>query len=119
MLPSASAAKNTALIPKSGDLVASPVATAALVRPPVESGVRFVRLPAKTPPAVASGAPASGKPCGSMTVIVPSPVLPVGALANHGRPNPLLNEIPNGRLTAGRSAVTAPGLVMAFRKSGL
>src|SRR6059036_655941 len=111
MLPSASAAKNTALMPKSGDLVASAVAMAAVVRPPGELGVRFVRLPAKTPPAVKSGAPARGKPCASMTVIVPSPALPFGAFANQGRPKPLLNEIPNGRLTDGRSAVTAAGFL--------
>src|SRR5215831_9168100 len=106
-------------MPQPGDLVASAAAIAALVRPPAESGTRFVRLPAKPPPAVTSGAPARGKPCGSSTVIVPSPALPSGAFANQGRPKPLLNEIPNGRLTAGLSAVTAPGFLMPFRKSGL
>ena len=54
-----------------------------------------------------------------MTVIVPSPALPFGAFANQGRPKPLLNEIPNGRLTDGRSAVTAAGFLRPFRKSGL
>src|SRR5919108_5733893 len=114
MLPSARAAKNTARMLRSGDFVASAVATAALVKPSVEPGVRFVKLPAKTPPAVKSGAPARGKPWGSMTVIVPSPELPFGALANHGLPKPLLNEIPSGRLTDGRSLVTAAGFLMLF-----
>src|SRR4051812_44218173 len=40
--------------------------------------------------------------------MVPSPALPVGALANHGRPKPLFNEMPSGRLTAGSAAVAAP-----------
>src|ERR1700730_18387236 len=119
MLPSASAAKNTALIDRSGDLVASAVATAALVRPPVGAALRFVRLPVKTPPAVTKGAPLRGIPLGSMTVIVPSPALPVGAFANHGRPKPLFNEMPSGRLTAGRSFVTAAGLLAPFRNAGL
>src|SRR4030095_12177452 len=119
MLPSARAAKNTARIDKSGDFVASAVATAALVSPPIDAGLRFVSVPVNTPPAVRSGAPRRPIPLGSVTEIVPSPELPDGALANHGLPNPLLNEMPSGRLTDGRSAVAASGLLRPFRKSGL
>ena len=53
-----------------------------------------------------------------MTVIVPSPwpspSLPYGALANQGRPKPLLSEMPSGRLTAGMSAVTVGGFTFKF-----
>jgi len=118
-LPSASAARNTARLLPSGDLVRSAVASAAAVRPWVVLASRFVRSPANTPPATPDGAPASGAPDGSMTVMVPSPPLPFGALANQGRPNPLLSEIPRGRLTDGRSAVAAPGLFTPLRKAGL
>src|SRR5206468_11408779 len=41
MLPSASAAKNTALMDRPGDLVASAVATAALVSPPIDAALRL------------------------------------------------------------------------------
>src|SRR5438309_4550222 len=101
----------------SGDLVASAVATAPVVSPCVDALLRFVKLPAKTPPATGSGAPASGMPLGSVTLIVPSAVLPLGALANHGRPKPLFSEIPSGRLTGGRSFVTAAGLLRPFRNA--
>src|SRR5262245_32889061 len=107
-LPSARAARNTALPLASGDLVMSAVASAGDVNPPGELGTRFVTLPANTPPAATLGAPASGTPLGSRTVIVPSPPL-TGALANHGRPKPLLKEIPRGRLTPGSALVTALG----------
>ena len=119
MLPSASAAKNTALIDKSGDFVMSAVATAALVKPPTDAVLRFVTVPVNTPPAVGSGAPASGNPPGSTTEIVPASSLPFGALANHGRPKPLLNEMPSGRLTDGRSLVAALGFLTLLMKAGL
>src|SRR4249920_2396496 len=85
----------------------SAVAIAPAESPCTVAEVRFVSIPAKTPPATALGAPFRGAPLGSMTVIVPSPAAPAGALANHGRPNPLLNEIPRGRLTAGSALVAA------------
>src|SRR5262245_1842437 len=124
MLPSASAAKKTALcgMARSGDLVASAVAMTAVVKPSVGSGglsCRLVMEPANNPPAIGSGAPASGMPLGSVTLSVPSPLTPLGAFANHGRPNPLLSEMPSGRLTDGRSAVTAPALLFPFRNAGL
>ena len=50
---------------------------------------------------------------------MPSPSLPFGALANHGRPKPLLNEMPSGRLTDGRSFVAALGFLMLLMKAGL
>src|SRR5437899_881427 len=118
-LPSARAARNTArpLVDGSGDFVTSAVASAAAVIPCVDVELWFVRLPENTPPATVSGAPLSGAPLGSITVIVPSPMLPFGALANHGRPNPLLSEIPSGRLTAGIPAVTAPMLPLTLFKN--
>src|SRR4029079_19144031 len=119
MLPSASAAKNTARIDKSGDFVMSAVATAALVKPPIDAALRFVIVPVNTPPAIGSGAPASGNPPGSTTEIVPAASLPLGALANHGRPKPLLNEIPSGRLTDGSAFVTALGFLTLSMKAGL
>jgi hypothetical protein len=64
-----------------------------------------VTVPVNTPPAVGSGAPASGNPPGSTTEIVPASSLPFGAFANHGRPKPLLNEMLSGRLTDGKSLV--------------
>jgi hypothetical protein len=54
-----------------------------------------------------------------MTVMVPSPALPNGAFANHGRPNALLSEMPSGPLTAGSPAVAAVGLLRRFRNAGL
>ena len=75
-------------------------------------------VPVNTPPAVGSGAPASGKPPGSTTEIVPSPSLPFGALANHGRPKPLLNEMPSGRLTDGRSLVDRSRILDAVDEGG-
>src|SRR6478609_3965539 len=119
MLPSASAAKNTALIDKSGDFVISAVATAAWVKPPIDVALRLVTVPVNTPPAVGSGAPASGNPPGSTTEIVPASSLPFGALANHGRPKPLFNEMPSGRLTDGRSLVEALGFLMLLMNAGL
>src|SRR5207245_10784272 len=53
-------------------------------------------------------------PLGSTTVIVPSPEAPPGAFANQGRPNPLLSEMPRGRLTLGRSLVTVTGATLPF-----
>jgi hypothetical protein len=75
-LPSARAAKNTARPVPSGDLVARAVATAGALRPWVEAALRFVTSSAKTPPATGSGAPLSGAPPGSMTVMVPWPASP-------------------------------------------
>src|SRR3954452_11822104 len=74
---------------------------------------------AKTPPATVDGAPASGKPCGSSTVTVPSPLAPFGALAIHGRPLPLFSDMPSGRLADGQSLVTACGSVTPLRNGGL
>src|SRR5262245_9145593 len=111
-LPSASAAKKTARPVPSGDLVTSDVATAGADRPCVDAGPLSVTSPANTPPATGSGAPLNGAPFGSMTVIVPYGASPEGALANQGRPNALLSEMPSGRLTATSLAVAAPGLKM-------
>src|SRR3954466_1105441 len=119
MLPSASAATNTARIDKSGDFVMSAVATAALVKPPIDAALRFVTVPGNPPPAVGSGAPASGNPPGSTTEIVPASSLPFGAFANHGRPKPLLNDMPSGRLTDGKSLVEALGFLTLLTKAGL
>src|ERR1700680_1853246 len=110
MLPSASTAAKTARPVRSGDFVRMAVPSAADVRPCVELGFRFVSVPENTPPATGSGAPARGYPCGSRTVIVPSPPAPFGALAIHGRPLPLLSEMPVGKLADGKPAVTALGL---------
>src|SRR5262249_22568177 len=117
--PSARAAKKTARPLPSGDLVTRLVASAPATRPCVVSAFRLVSSPAKTPPATGSGAPASGAPTGSRTVMVPSPSLPLGVLASHGRPKPLLSEIPRGRLAAGNAAVTAPGSNLELRNAGL
>src|SRR5215472_13231967 len=83
------------------------------------AGWRGVRLPAKTPPARALGAPAKGIPLGSTMVDVPIPCSPVGALAGHSRPNALFIERPSGLLTAVNSAVIADGLFTPFRNTGL
>ena len=64
MLPSASAAKNTALIDKSGDFVMSAVATAALVKPPIDAALRFVTVPVNTPPDGRIGCTGERKPAG-------------------------------------------------------
>src|SRR6185312_931949 len=117
MLPSASAARNTALPDPSDDLVRMAVATAPWSSPSVEALLRLVPSPEKMPPATASGAPASGAPLGSRTVIVPGPSAPVGALATQGRPLPLLIEMPSGRLDDTNAAVTAIGLLMLLRKA--
>ena len=92
---------------------------AALVSPPIDDLFRLVMVPANTPPATGSGAPLRGKPPGSTTEIVPSALLPFGAFANHGRPKPLLNEMPSGRLTAGRAFVTAIGFLTPLVNGGL
>jgi hypothetical protein len=68
---------------------------------------------------MASGAASRPTPFGSVTEIVPLPEAPFGALANHGRPKPLLKEMPSGRLTDGRSFVIAPGLSRPFRNAGV
>src|SRR3954470_1433900 len=115
MLPSASAARKTALPVPSGDLLRMAVATAPWSSPLVEAALRLVTSPAKTPPAIGSGGPASGAPLGSSTVIVPAPLAPVGALASQGRPLPLLIEIPSGRLDDGNAAVAAAGLLTLLR----
>src|SRR5262245_13906220 len=107
---------------RSGDFVWRAVATAVVVNSAVGSGglrLRFVMEPANTPPATGSGAPAKPMPLGSTTLIVPAPEAPAGALANHGRPKPLFKEMPSGRLTDGRSAVTAAALFFPFRNCGL
>src|SRR5882672_731043 len=115
MLPSASAARKTALPLPSGDFVSNAVAMAPWSRPSVEAGPRFVRSPENTPPATGKGAPASGAPLGSSTEIVPAPVAPVGALAIQGRPKPRLSDRPSGRLVEGSAAVTADGLLTLLR----
>jgi len=102
-----------------GGFVASAVATAALVNPPIDDVFRLVIVPVNTPPASGSGAPLRGKPPGSTTEIVPSALLPPGAFANHGRPKPLLNEMPSGRLTDGNAFVAAFGFLMPLMNGGL
>src|SRR5262245_23466904 len=82
MLPSASAAKKTALcgMARSGDLVASAVAITAVVKPTAGSGglsCRLVIEHANTPPAPGPGALASGMPLGSVTLRVHSPLAPL------------------------------------------
>ena len=79
------------------------------VRPCVDCALRLVSSPAKTPPATGEGAPCSGAPFGSMTVMVPSPAAPVGEFENQGRPLPLLSEMPVGSDAPVRFAVTTVG----------
>src|SRR5262245_4748498 len=110
-LPSAFSPANTARPLPSGDLPSSAVASAPVdIAPGTSWGVRLVNAPVKTPPATLLGAPSSGRPSGSITVWMPAPFGPNGALVSHGRPNALLMEIAVGRATGTYSAVTAPGL---------
>jgi hypothetical protein len=51
--------------------------------------------------------------------MVPMPLAPLGALAIHGRPLPLLSEMPSGRLADGRSLVAACGSVTLLSNGGL
>ena len=85
----------------------------------MEAALRFVLSPAKTPPATRSGGFLKGWPPGSMTLMVPYPVSPRGALANQGRPKALLSEMPSGRLTATSFAVAAFGLKTLLKNAGL
>src|SRR5215831_19161764 len=117
--PSASATQKTARPEPSGDRPRNAVPTAPRLSAPGKTcaGRRGVRLPAKTPPACGFGAPASGIPVGSRIVDVPIPSSPVGALAGHRRPKPLI-ERPCGLLTPVKLAVTANGLLTPLRNAG-
>src|SRR5262249_62184525 len=110
-----------ALVEPSGDRPRNAVPTALVLSAPGRSwvGRRGVRFPAKTPPAIGFGAPASGIPFGSRIVDGPIPSTPWGAFAGHRRPKALFIDRPRGLLTPVNCAVTVDGLFTPLRNGGL